>query len=90
MTPKEAIKLLRAAMPDESDEEMTRAFRLAIEALERSIPKKPKSDFSVMTGFIHFCPNCEGRFGIGATYCPDCGQRISKRQLSLWEDIDED
>lgn len=79
MTPKKAIKLLQAGMPDESDEEMTEAFQMAIEALERSIPKKPKVDFSVMAGFVRFCPNCEGRFGIGATYCPDCGQRISKK-----------
>ena len=82
MTAKEAIKLLQADMPEESGKEMAEAFRMAIEALERSIPKKPKVDFSVMTGFIHFCPICEGRFGTGATYCPDCGQRISNE---AWE-----
>ncbi len=78
MTAKEAIKLLRAAMPEESDRETAGAFRMAIEALKRSVPQNPKVDFSVMTGFIHFCPNCNEVLGRGVTYCQDCGQRISK------------
>lgn len=79
MTAKEAIKLLQADMPEESDKEMAGAFRMAIEALERSVPKKPKVDFSVMTGFIHFCLTCNEALGRGVTYCQNCGQRISKK-----------
>lgn len=61
-------------------------FNMAIEALEKQVPKKPREgSFGVMG-----CPFCLEKVGQRVTktlyqdllqYCPTCGQKIS------WEDI---
>ena len=101
MTPKEAIEIL---MSDEKLAEIeyyggfegqkkvsklySEAFDMAIEALEKQIPKKPLNvqdcyipetydyDYSVAN-----CPNCRGAFSFDEyhrpLYCDKCGQKLS-------------
>lgn len=101
MTPKEAIEIL---MSDEKLAEIeyyggfegqkkvsklySEAFDIAIEALEKQVPKKPLNvqdcyipetydyDYSVAN-----CPNCRGAFSFDEyhrpLYCDKCGQKLS-------------
>ena len=58
MTPEEAIKTIRVAIAEvEWDYPMNyaEAFEVAIEALEKQIPKKPRE--AVQSGFF-WCPAC--------------------------------
>ena len=50
-------------------EELAEAMRMAIQALEKQIPKKRDS---------YNCPVCSHYFEDGEcfTYCPECGQRL--------------
>ena len=50
-------------------EELAEAMRMAINALEKQIPKK-RDNYS--------CPICSHYFEDGEcfTYCPECGQRL--------------
>ena len=50
-------------------EELAEAMRIAIQALEKQIPKKRDS---------YNCPVCSHYFEDGEcfTYCPECGQRL--------------
>ena len=101
MTPKEAIEIL---MSDEKLAEIeyyggfegqkkvaklySEAIDMAIEALEKQIPKKPtKLTYKLLidAGWIYACPNCkmacgENKYHLEATsdemYCPSCGQAI--------------
>ena len=52
-------------------EELAEAMRMAIQALEKQIPKKRDS---------YSCPICSHYFEDGEyfTYCPECGQRIER------------
>ena len=73
MTESEAIKILQRdlqiqlenkALPDGIE-----AIQIAIQALEKQIPKKRDS---------YNCPVCSHYFEDGEcfTYCPECGQRL--------------
>lgn len=55
-------------------EELTEAMRIAIQALEKQIPKKP--DFTEDKEFA-LCPCCNGK-GLfdKQKYCDNCGQKI--------------
>ena len=67
---------------------MCNAMELAIEALEKRIPKKPiyEADGYDENGNLIYdcaiCPNCENddfEYGInnwGCEFCPDCGQAL--------------
>ena len=50
-------------------EELAEAMRMAIQALEKQIPRKRDS---------YNCPVCSHYFEDGEcfTYCPECGQRL--------------
>ena len=50
-------------------DELAEAMRMAIQALEKQIPKKRYS---------YSCPVCSHYFEDGEcfTYCPECGQRL--------------
>lgn len=84
VTPEEAIKLIRdnlgkliAPYSDEMD-----AFGMAIEALEKQIPKKPipKEEYGIRT---QNCPCCNDNFNVNEfdmPYCSLCGQKLK------WED----
>ena len=86
MTPQEAIRILevmKSEMLLTFDHDRKEALKLAISALEKQIPKKPKVPIDTWV-----CPDC-GRdveyqvmlgenilFGGQYNYCPNCGQKI--------------
>lgn len=56
------------------------AFLVAIEALEKQLPKKP-GIMDYILGDINFkCPTCKSEYicekGYEHFYCPNCGQKI--------------
>lgn len=96
MTPKEAIEELKAdkklyeteichANDGTPDGYLLQALDMAIEALEKQIPKKPdyEADGYDNKGELIYdtwiCPNCEKRYEVDYDhydYCPKCGQAI--------------
>jgi len=93
MTNEEAIRNLQSVrsflnMTDLLDEPSYKSINMAIEAVEKQIPKKPyKRQMKVST--IDVCPVC----GIDTPnpreleqwewWCPDCGQKID------WSEVEE-
>lgn len=58
-----------------------KANEMAIQALEKQIPKKPKERDCI--GFDTLvCPVCKGALYLYEPYCDNCGQAID------WSDID--
>lgn len=53
------------------------AYKAAIEALEKQVPKAPVQKVDCALGYAWYCPNC-GCFIDPSTYkfCQDCGQAI--------------
>lgn len=56
------------------------AFLVAIEALEKQLPKKPDI-MDYILGDVNFkCPTCKSEYicekGYEHFYCPNCGQKI--------------
>lgn len=92
MTPKEAIEylnIMKLSTEDDSVGEIKKEVcDIAIEALEKQVPKKPlKLTYKPLidAGWIYACPNCkmacgENKYHLEATsdemYCPSCGQAI--------------
>ena len=78
MTYEEAIKVLtdtRVMILKRSGTELAKVCSMAIEALEKQIPKKPVD----CDGY--YCPNCGARVdddgrGYEQPYCMECGQAI--------------
>ena len=97
MTPKEAIEylnIMKLSTEDDSVGEIKKEVcDIAIEALEKQIPKKPiKLTYKLLidAGWIYACPNCkmacgENKYHLEATsdemYCPSCGQAIDFEEL---------
>lgn len=88
MTAEEAIQTIEAAKAEiewNYPLDYAAAFEIAIEALEKQIPKKP---FDICTPVVTWgqCPACKGKLNkLGnqpnrvfknQTYCMDCGQRL--------------
>ena len=83
MTIEEAIKQLQLNKPS-AYSELRNAIDIAIEALEKQIPKKP--DFEgdgYWNGQLVYdtwiCPNCEKRYELDFEeydHCPNCGKAI--------------
>ena len=72
MTESEAIKVLNmieahGALP-------TMAKAKSIEALEKQIPKKPKTDNRYV---MHICPWCNDFVKGSYNYCQNCGQKLN-------------
>lgn len=95
MTYEEAIKYLSGLPPYCEDCEfnlnecdglgpdckITEANRIAIEALEKQMPKKVEnSNFVTICGvvreFMGKCPMCNNNISCGACFCSKCGQAI--------------
>ena len=88
MTNKEAIETINIAMAEvEWDYPMdyTVAFEMAIDAIEKQVPKKPiktkiatlnKSPEAISWESIHCCPRCESNLAPQYKYCPQCGLEI--------------
>lgn len=87
MTPEEAIKTIQVAIAEVEWNyplDYTEAFEVAIEALEKQIPKKPREAFQ--SGFF-WCPACSKAIKmriegskINISYCPFCGQALDWRE----------
>lgn len=61
-------------------DEDIKAYQVAIEALEKQLPKKPDI-MDYILGDINFkCPTCKSEYicekGYEHFYCPNCGQKI--------------
>jgi hypothetical protein len=58
--------------------ELKEARKIAAEALEKQIPKKPEIKLNGTTGqntFCH-CPNCKSIIVGNKKYCDNCGQTL--------------
>ena len=95
MTPEEAIKTIKVAQAEvewEYPMDYAAAFDVAIEALEKQIPQKLKTEMlqTIIQGYLYedkcyMCPLC-GIFRGNADYqpekiikyqfCPNCGQAL--------------
>ena len=53
--------------------EQKRALKVAIRALEKQIPKKPKTDDRYV---MYICPRCNEFIKINKNYCMNCGQKL--------------
>jgi len=78
----EALKIinLKRVHPFYDWEEMREIRDIAIEALEKQLPKKPDI-MDYILGDIDFkCPTCKSEYicekGYEHFYCPNCGQKI--------------
>lgn len=63
------------------------AIKIAISAIERQIPKKPKNYTIDCHGYMIYdceCPNCktEHKEMYAFAYCPHCGQKIDWQEVS--------
>ena len=70
-------------------EDLNNAYDIAINALEKQIPKKPKKSQSKLRYLgTYMCPSCGGDFsGTGvASYCYHCGQRFKWNDAEDWSD----
>ena len=78
MTKSEAIKEIRFNMStiglsNEAAKRVVEARDIAIKALEKQIPKKPKTDDRYV---MYICPRCNEFIKINKNYCMNCGQKL--------------
>lgn len=88
MTPEEAIDIVKCAIGEVEWSYLvnySEAIEVAIEALEKQIPKKPRE--AVQSGFF-WCPACSKAIKmriegskINIRYCPFCGQALDWREM---------
>ncbi len=90
MNVEEAIAIIRrkTSVPEDGEpfENIEKAYDMAIEALEKQIPKVPVKNRKEHIRYtsVYSCPSCGGGFaGTGiADYCYHCGQSLK------WGDTD--
>lgn len=89
---KEAINDIREFCIGLSEEVSNISLGMAIDALEKQIPKEPTYDgdgYAPDGTFVWdewMCPNCDSRYEVDYDdydYCPNCGQRLK------WEEMNE-
>ena len=75
LTNAEAIGAIKNNMPTKGTYTiLTEALGMAIEALEKQLPKKPAPEEA--DGYMFFdCPVCKTSIQV-ENYCPNCGQKI--------------
>ena len=78
MTENEAIEVIKSNRPTSGYVLLNEAIGIAINALEKQIPKKPHKNFEKFSGV--WC-SCGKYFGKGyfvdkSSYCTDCGQKL--------------
>ena len=82
---KEIVRKEKAYMDSHAGRSQSEAFQMAINALEKQIPKKPIAiDYEKYMDTVknalflkgaYWCPNCKHVVKCG-TYCSDCGQKL--------------
>ena len=72
---KAEIKDLRKQNSKVDWDEQEKAVNLAIEALEKQIPKKPIEQRYVNNELIGHCPSCQ-LIAYWQRYCSNCGQKL--------------
>lgn len=82
MTEIEAIKNLKDILSECTESEKAvcyvtgvdaPALEMAIKALEKQIPKKPKTDDRYV---MYICPWCNDFVKVSHNYCQNCGQKL--------------
>lgn len=85
-TPEEAIETIKSNMPTSGYQMLRESLIMAIEALEKQIPKAPDHDgdgYDNKGELIYdtwICPNCGERYEVDyddCEHCPNCGKAIS-------------
>ena len=77
MTYEEAIKLLNSVTIYHFDKYTTYAIGLAIEALDKQIPKKPIEKFAFSDDIgAGLCPFCNEGVNEEMNFCSYCGQAL--------------
>ena len=81
MTESEAIELIEKDLKLHSKDLSSKyknGLRMAIQALEKQIPKKPHKNFEKFSGVWCSCGKYLGKgyFVDKPSYCPDCGQKL--------------
>lgn len=94
MTTQEAIELLDnliGMIEDNHNNDYDKAFRMAIEALEKQIPKNWIAEDIGEGDCAWTCPSCNSVFVLmygtpqdnEYNYCPNCGQAMAERKGSV-------
>lgn len=76
MTESEAIELIEKDLKLHSKDlssKYKKGLRMAINALEKQTPKKPKTDDRYV---MYICPWCNDFVKVSHNYCQNCGQKI--------------
>ena len=76
MTESEAIELIEKDLKLHSEDLSSKyknGLRMAIQALEKQIPKKPKTDDRYV---MHICPWCNDFVKVSHNYCQNRGQKL--------------
>ena len=78
MTENEAIKVIEKNRPTSGYAMLNEALDIAINALEKQIPKKPHKNFEKFSGVWCSCGKYLGKgyFVDKPSYCTDCGQKL--------------
>jgi len=80
MKPEEASQVIRDSYIPKMFTELEEAMEVAIQALEKQVPKKPIDIHNRVPLIVIYCPECEqgltDEYGGRYEYCPDCGQAI--------------
>ena len=76
MTENEAIKQLKIQRTfTNGSNAKVEAIDIAIQALEKQIPKKPITDDRYFW-IMYICPCCNDFIKVSHNYCPNCGQKL--------------
>lgn len=76
-TPEDAIETIKSNMPSNGYQMLRESLDMAIEALEKQIPKKPKVSYYGVSTKYYRCPTCKRIVVLAVSYCCMCGQAIS-------------
>lgn len=75
MTREEAVKSIKDNYPTSGYYILREALDMAIEALEKQIPKKPNKFIGDLRDY-DICPHCNFALPQGTEFCQSCGQSI--------------